>query len=97
MIYSDPPFNTKLDYDKGVGLRANYGGDVDDDKSPEQYKAFVRQTLEAALSVATKNTHLFYWADEAWVWVTQILYNELGIKNRRLNIWLKNNASPHPT
>ncbi|MAZ66170.1 MAG: hypothetical protein CMF25_03595 [Kangiellaceae bacterium] len=96
MIYSDPPFNTKLDYDKGVGLRANYGGDVDDDKSPEQYKAFVRQTLEAALSVATKNTHLFYWADEAWVWVTQILYNELGIKNRRLNIWLKNNASPTP-
>ncbi len=96
MIYSDPPFNTKLDYDKGVGLRANYGGNVDDDKSPEQYKTFIRQTLEAALSVATKDTHVFYWTDEAWVWVTQTLYNELGIKNRRLNIWLKNNASPTP-
>ncbi|MEZ4104296.1 MAG: DNA methyltransferase [Candidatus Paceibacterota bacterium] len=96
MIYSDPPFNTKLDYDKGVGLKSSYGGSVDDDKSPDQYKAFIRQTLEAALSVSAKDTHVFYWADEAWVWVTQTLYNELGIKNRRLNIWLKNNASPTP-
>lgn len=96
MIYSDPPFNTKLNYDKGVGLNANYGGNVDDNKSPEQYKDFIRKTLEASLSVSTKNTHLFIWADEAWVWVTQTLYIELGIKNRRLNIWLKNNASPTP-
>lgn len=86
MIYSDPPFNTKLNYDKGVGLKANYGGNVDDDKSPEQYKDFIRKTLEASLSVSTKNTHVFIWADEAWVWVTQTLYIELGVKNRRLNI-----------
>lgn len=97
MIYSDPPYNIKLDYDKGVGSKANYGGTVDDDKSPEQYKLFIKQTLEAALSVATKDTHVFYWCDEAWVWVFQTLYRELKIKNRRLNIWLKNNASPTPT
>ena len=97
MIYSDPPYNIKLDYDKGVGNKANYGGKVDDDKSPEQYKAFIRQTLEAALPVSTKDTHVFYWADEAWVWIFQTLYNDLRIKNRRLNIWLKNNASPTPT
>jgi len=97
MIYSDPPYNIKLDYDKGVGNKANYGGKVDDDKSPEQYKAFIRQTLEAALSVSTKDTHVFYWADEAWICIFQTLYNDLRIKNRRLNIWLKNNASPTPT
>jgi len=100
MIYSDPPYNIKLDYDKGVGNKSNYGGKVDDDKSPEQYRAFIRQTLEAALPVSTKDTkdvHVFYWADEAWVWVLQTLYNELNIKNRRLNIWLKNSASPTPT
>jgi len=97
MIYSDPPYNINLDYDKGVGNKASYGGNVDDDKKPEQYKAFIKQTLEAALSVSTKDTHVFYWCDEAWVWVFQTLYNELGIKNRRLNIWLKNNASPTPT
>lgn len=97
MIYSDPPYNINLDYDKGVGNKASYGGKVDDDKKPEQYKAFIKQTLEAALSVSTKDTHVFYWCDEAWVWVFQVLYNELAVKNRRLNIWLKNNASPTPT
>lgn len=97
MIYSDPPFNINLDYNKGVGNKANYGGKVDDNKSPEQYKMFIMQTLSAALSVATKDSHIFYWTDEAWVWVAQTLYNELGIKNRRLAIWLKNNASPTPT
>jgi len=97
MIYSDPPYNIKLDYDKGVGNKSNYGGKVDDDKSPEQYRAFIRQTLEAALPVSTKDTHVFYWTDEAWVWIFQTLYNDLRIKNRRLNIWLKNNASPTPT
>ncbi len=97
MIYSDPPFNINLDYNKGVGNKGNYGGNVDDNKSPEQYKAFIKQTMEAALSVSTKDSHIFYWTDEAWVWVAQTLYNELGIKNRRLAIWLKNNASPTPT
>lgn len=97
MIYSDPPYNIDLDYNKGVGNKANYGGNVDDNKSPKQYKSFIRQSLEAALSVSTKDTHVFMWADEAWVWVFQTLYNDLKIKNRRLNIWLKNNASPTPT
>ena len=95
-IYSDPPYNINLDYDKGVGNKASYGGNVDDDKKPEQYKTFIKQTLDAALSVSTKDTHVMYWCDEAWVWVFQTLYNELGIKNRRLNLWLKNNASPTP-
>lgn len=97
MIYSDPPYNINLDYNKGVGNKANYGGNVQDNKSPDDYKNFIRKTLEAGLSVATPNVHIFYWCDEAWTWIFQTLYNELGIKNRRLNIWLKNNASPTPT
>lgn len=97
MIYSDPPYNINLDYNKGVGNKANYGGNVQDNKSPEDYKDFIRKTLEAGLSVSTPNVHIFYWCDEAWTWIFQTLYNELGIKNRRLNIWLKNNASPTPT
>lgn len=97
MIYSDPPYNINLDYNKGVGNKANYGGNVQDNKSPEDYKDFIRKTLEAGLFVANPNVHVFYWCDEAWTWIFQTLYNELGIKNRRLNIWLKNNASPTPT
>ncbi len=97
MIYSDPPYNINLDYNKGVGNKANYGGNVQDNKSPEDYKKFIRKTLEAGLSVTAPNVHIFYWCDEAWTWIFQTLYNELAIKNRRLNIWLKNNASPTPT
>ena len=96
VIYSDPPFNIGLDYDKGVGMKARYGGKVDDKKSDEDYKEFIRKTLVNALSVSHKDVHCFYWCDEAWIWVFQTLYNELGIKNRRLNIWLKNNSSPCP-
>ena len=96
MIYSDPNFNIGLSYDRGVGNKSHYGGEVDDNRSAEDYKEFIRKTLVNALAVSKKDVHCFYWCDEAWVWVFQTLYNELGIKNRRLNIWLKNNSSPCP-
>ncbi len=96
-IYSDPPFNIGLSYDKGVGNKSNYGGTFDDNQSPEAYKEFIRQVLKSSLAISTKDTHVAFWCDEAWVWVFQTLYMELGIKNRRLNIWIKNNSSPIPT
>jgi len=97
MLYSDPPFNIGLDYDKGVGNKSNYGGSVDDSKTSDEYKEFIRKALVNALSVSKKDVHCFFWCDEAWIWVFQTLYNELGVKNRRINIWLKNNSSPTPT
>ncbi len=96
-IYSDPPFNIGLSYDKGVGNKSNYGGTFDDNQSPEAYKEFIRQVLASSLAISTKDTHVAFWCDEAWVWVFQTLYMELGVKNRRLNIWIKNNSSPIPT
>ncbi len=96
-IYSDPPFNIGLSYDKGVGNKSNYGGSFDDNQSPESYKDFIRQVLTSSLAVSTEDTHVAFWCDEAWVWVFQTLYMELGVKNRRLNIWIKNNSSPIPT
>ncbi len=97
-LYSDSPFNIGLSYDKGVGNKSNYGGSFDDDnKSPEEFKQFLREILISSLSISTKDVHVGFWCDEAWVWVLQTLYMELGIKNRRLNIWIKNNSSPTPT
>ncbi len=96
-IYSDPPFNIGLSYDKGVGNKSNYGGSFDDNQSPESYKDFIRQVLTSSLAISTEDTHVAFWCDEAWVWVFQTLYMELGVKNRRLNIWIKNNSSPIPT
>lgn len=95
-IYSDPPFNIGLSYDKGVGNSRNYGGTFDDNQSPEEYVNFIREVMLSALAVSTEDVHVAFWSDEAWVWVFQTLYTELGIKNRRLNIWIKNNSSPTP-
>lgn len=96
-IYSDPPFNIGLSYDKGVGNKSNYGGSFDDNQSPDGYVDFIRKVMQSSLAVSTKDIHVAFWCDEAWVWVFQTLYMELGIKNRRLNIWIKNNSSPIPT
>ena len=98
-VYCDPPFNIGLSYNLGVSgskKKTGYGGTIDDNKSPEDYKEFIRKSMTSALSVATEDVHVAYWCDEAWVWIFQTLYNELGIKNRRLNIWVKNNSSPVP-
>ena len=96
-IYSDPPFNIGLSYDKGVGNTRNYGGTFDDNQSPDGYVDFIRKVMQSSLAISTKDTHVAFWCDEAWVWVFQTLYMELGIKNRRVNIWIKNNSSPTPT
>jgi DNA modification methylase len=96
-IYSDPPFNIGLSYDKGVGNKSNYGGSFDDNQSPNEYVNFIRKVMQSSLAISTENIHVAFWCDEAWVWVFQTLYMELGIKNRRLNIWIKNNSSPIPT
>ncbi|GMX58688.1 MAG: hypothetical protein MCSN_3420 [Candidatus Microsyncoccus archaeolyticus] len=96
MIYSDPPFNINLNYNKGIGGKANYGGSIDDNKTIEEYKEFIKKSLLSAISVTKEYFHCFYWCDEAWVWLFQTLYNELNIKNRRLNIWIKNGFSPTP-
>lgn len=99
-IYSDPPFNINLSYNKGVGgskSKKNYGGTCDDNKSADEYVQFIREVMQSALKVCTDNVHVAFWCDEAWVWVFQTLYMELGVKNRRLNVWVKNNSSPTPT
>jgi DNA modification methylase len=96
MYYSDPPYNIKLDYNKGVGNKSAYGGKVDDNKTPEDYKKFIQQSLANALTISRPDLHVFMWCDEAWVWIFQTVYNDLNITNRRLNVWLKNNASPCP-
>jgi DNA modification methylase len=97
VVYTDPPFNIGLSYDKGVGNKSDYGGSTDDNKPVNEYVAFIRSVMQSALLVSEEDTHVAFWCDEAWVWVFQTLYMDLGIKNRRLNIWLKNNSSPVPT
>lgn len=97
LVDDDIPFNIGLSYNKGVGNKKHYGGTINDNKSDEDYKNFVRTLLENALSVAEKDTHIIFWCDERYVWLLQTLYQELGIDSKRLLVWVKNNSSPTPT
>ncbi|MBU6214489.1 ParB N-terminal domain-containing protein [Patescibacteria group bacterium] len=98
VIYSDPVYNLKggVDYDKGVGGKASYGGHVNDNRSFVEYREFLKKSMEAALAVAKPDTHVFYWSDQIYVGVVQDLYRELGIANKRICLWLKNGQNPTP-
>lgn len=96
MIYNDPIYNIKIDYNKGIGGKANYGGNVKDSKSDKDYKEFLKAGLTNSLAHTNKNYHIFTWCDQSYIWLIQTLYQELGIKNERVCFWLKNGFNPTP-
>jgi len=96
MIYSDPIYNLKIDYNKGIGGRQNYGGNVQDDRTPEDYKQFITKSLQSALSVTNLDAHIFYWNDQAQIGLIQQIYEDLGIENKRVCLWIKNGQNPTP-
>ncbi len=97
MIYSDPVYNLDINYDGGVGGKKNYGGSVNDSRTFEEYKKFLKDSMECALSVSYKDTHVFYWCDQIYIGVVQDIYRSLGIENKRVCLWLKNNQNPVPS
>lgn len=96
MVYCDSPYNISLDYNKGIGGKARYGGKTNDKKSDSEYKEFLKKTLENALAVSKPDFHIFYYCDESNIWLIQMLYQELGIDNRRVCLWVKNSQNPTP-
>lgn len=97
MVYSDPPYNIGLDYSKGVSTSGKYGGTkVQDSKSLSEYGTFLQKTMEAARSVTNDAAHWFYWCDEQYIGLVQELYRTLGIDNKRVCLWIKNNHNMTP-
>ena len=96
MIYSDPVYNIGIDYDGGIGGNKDYGGDVNDSRTFEEYKTFIRESLKSALAVSRPDTHVFYWCDQVYIGLIQDVYRLLGINNKRVCLWLKNNQNPVP-
>lgn len=94
MIYSDPVYNLKINYNSGIGGKQQYGGTVKDNRTDKEYKEFLRKSLENALSVSKPDTHVFYWSDQTYIGLIQDLYRELGIDNKRVCLWLKNSQNP---
>ena len=99
VIYCDPVYNISVDYDKGIGGKANYGGNVDDNKSDEEYEKFIKTTIQNALAISKPNVHVFYYCDQNYVGLFQKIYSELGIKNERTCLWVKcgMNVTPNNT
>lgn len=96
MIMSDPIYNIAIDYNSGIGGKQSYGGTVDDSKSDNEYKSFLKASMESALAVTKADAHVFYWSDQVYIWLIQTLYRELGISNKRVCLWLKNGQNPTP-
>lgn len=96
MVYSDPVYNIGVDYDKGIGGKQSYGGAVNDKRSDSEYRLFLKQTMEAALAVTMADAHVFYWNDESQIGLVQSLFEELGLTNRRVCLWIKNGHNPTP-
>ncbi len=98
VIYCDPPYNIGIDYRKGIGTKGKYTPDklFDDSKKATEYEAFIESSLQNALLGSRTDTHVFYWCDERYVWLLQRLYEKLGVANRRLCLWVKNNFDPTP-
>ena len=97
MIYSDPVYNLEIDYNSGIGGNKDYGGNVNDSRSFEEYKTFIKDSLGVALSMAIPDVHVFYWCDQIYIGLIQEVYRSLGINNKRVCLWLKNNQNPVPT
>jgi len=95
-IYTDPPYNIALDYDKGIGGKGRYGGKVDDSKTDDEFRDFLRKALTNGLAVCDKDAHVFTYCDQRYIWLLQTLYTELGIKPKRVCLWIKNGGSPTP-
>jgi len=96
MIYSDPIYNININYDKGLGGKQSYGGNVNDTRSDSEYKEFLKKSIINGLSVAKKDVHVFYWSDQISIGFLQEIYRELGIENKRVVLWVKNSQNPVP-
>jgi DNA modification methylase len=96
MIYSDAVYNISVDYNAGIGGKQSYGGNVNDTRTFDEYRAFLLKSLECALSVSHKDTNVFYWCDQVYIGVVQDIYRELGIANKRVCLWIKNGHNPTP-
>ncbi len=96
MIYCDPIYNISLDYNKGVGTKGKYGGKIKDKMPDEEYRKFLKSTMENALNVSKKDCHVFYWCDQRNIGLIQDIYKELELDSKRVCMWIKNNQNVTP-
>lgn len=96
-ILMDPPYNIGLSYHKGISTKGKYGGHgTDDSLTDDKYRDLLRAALTNSLSVCQPDVHVFTYCDQRYIWLLQTLYQELGIQNKRVCLWIKNNFNMTP-
>jgi DNA modification methylase len=96
MFYSDPPYNIGLNYNKGVGMKAGYGGTTDDNKSEADYRNFLSDILATSLPVVADDAHVFMYCDQSYIGLVQSLMAQHKLSNKRVCLWVKNNFNMTP-
>lgn len=96
MFYTDFPYNIKLDYSKGISTKGKYNGEVNDAKTHDEYRQFLKTCLENGKAVLAEDAHVFSWCDQNYVGMLQELYRELGVANKRTCLWVKNSFNLVP-
>ncbi len=96
MLNYDPIYNIGLSYNKGVSTKGKYGGRATDKKSDSEYREFLKTVLQNGLQFIYPDCHIFCWCDETYIGMLQSLYSELGINNKRVCLWIKNNSNMTP-
>jgi len=96
IVLCDPIYNIGFSYKNGLTTNGKYGGKTEDALSRNEYRDLLKKTLENALTVSKKDVHIFYWCDQTYIGLLQALYEELGIQNRRVCLWVKNNFNMTP-
>lgn len=96
MINTDPKYNIKLDYNRGISTKGKYGGSTNDNLSDDEYEKFLKTTLSNAVAVTASDAHVFCYCDQLYTGLIQKIYSELGISTKRVCIWIKGSFNPTP-
>ena len=96
MINIDVPYNIGLNYNSGIGGKKNYGGRINDNKTDKEYRSFLKSIVENGLSVSQNDCHAFVWCDEKYIGMLQQVYENAGLNQKRICIWIKGNQNPTP-
>lgn len=96
MLYVDPVYNIDLDYNKGVGQKAGYGGTTEDKKPDHEYHNLLSDFLQNSLAVMKDDAHAFMYCDQNYIGMVQALMAEHKLTNRRVCLWIKNGFNVTP-
>jgi len=57
-------------------------------------KLFLEKNIDIMMGAMHKDFHIFYWTQEATIWLIQVLYHEFRIKPERVCMWIKETSTP---